>query len=305
MTLPKDPIKREAYLAAMKERVKRRWEDPAQREAARKKTIEQFSDPEKRARHQGAVIEAMQDPETIRKLSEAHKGKILPAGQREKIGAAHRGRKHPPETGERIADKARERWASYTYEQKMLIMDQIRAGVAPDAAKKYWEGLSPEERERKSKESRQHMLGYWDSLPAEEKTARMAAMTAKAAAFWKVAIEERLPAFSKRTAAIMKANQIKPNRVETALQDLLDSICPGCYQYVGDGSLVIGGKCPDFVCGDKIVELFGDYWHKGEDPELKKAYFKDFGYRTLVIWEHEMLDENLPQRIVEFHNASV
>jgi len=42
---------------------------------------------------------------------------------------------------------------------------------------------------------------------------------------------------------------------------------PNEWKYAGDGSLIIRGKCPDFVNvnGRKlIIEVFGDYWHSEE-----------------------------------------
>jgi hypothetical protein len=49
-------------------------------------------------------------------------------------------------------------------------------------------------------------------------------------------------------------------------------------------------KNPDF-CSDvaaKVLECFGDYWHRDEDPtELERAY-KEIGYQALVLWEHEI-----------------
>lgn len=51
---------------------------------------------------------------------------------------------------------------------------------------------------------------------------------------------------------------------------------------VKDGSLV-----PDFIVGNKCVELFGNYWHKGENPQDRINKFKEVGFDCLVIWESE------------------
>ena len=62
-------------------------------------------------------------------------------------------------------------------------------------------------------------------------------------------------------------------------------------RYVGDGSLIIGGKNPDFLNIDgkkQIIELYGSYWHKGENPENRVKHFRDYGFDCLVIWEHEL-----------------
>ena len=84
-----------------------------------------------------------------------------------------------------------------------------------------------------------------------------------------------------------------PNKSEQYLFDFLESFWPGMWEYTGDGSVWINGKNPDFIHknGKKlIVELFGDYWHRGQDPKNREEAFSVFGYKTLVIWERELKD---------------
>lgn len=71
---------------------------------------------------------------------------------------------------------------------------------------------------------------------------------------------------------------------------MLQSICPGEFKYVGDNGFILGKKCPDFkhVNKKKLIEIFGDFWHKEEDAEKKINYFKKYGYECLVIWESEI-----------------
>jgi len=110
------------------------------------------------------------------------------------------------------------------------------------------------------------------------------------------------PEFHNRmVGSIMKGWHLKPNKAEKRLSSILQSVAPD-FKYVGDGSLVIGGLCPDFSNGDhKLIELFGDYWHKGEDPQKRIDYFKKFGYDTLVVWECELKEINdLISKIIEF-----
>ena len=70
------------------------------------------------------------------------------------------------------------------------------------------------------------------------------------------------------------------------------------FKYVGDGQVTIEKCNPDFINynGKKqIIEMFGDYWHKRK-PNLRsfqtekgrKAIFKKYGFKTLIIWEHEL-----------------
>jgi hypothetical protein len=68
--------------------------------------------------------------------------------------------------------------------------------------------------------------------------------------------------------------------------------------------MVIAGKCPDFInCNGekKIIELFGDYWHLGENPQERIDEFKPFGFDTLVIWEKELKNANgLKEKLLNF-----
>lgn len=102
-----------------------------------------------------------------------------------------------------------------------------------------------------------------------------------------------------------KAWGMKPTKPEILLLNLIESLYPGQWKYTGDFSFTINGKCPDFVnCNGqkKIIELFGDYWHRGENPQDRADVFKPFGYETLVIWEHELKNiENVTEKVRLFH----
>lgn len=68
------------------------------------------------------------------------------------------------------------------------------------------------------------------------------------------------------------------------------------YKYVGDGEFILGGKCPDFlnVNGQKkVIEVFGDYWHKNDNPRDRINFFKKYGFDCLIIWEHELRNKDL------------
>ena len=99
---------------------------------------------------------------------------------------------------------------------------------------------------------------------------------------------------------------LHPNKPETILLTLLNKLYPNEWKFTGDFSFMINGKNPDFVnCNGqkKCIELYGDYYHKGQNPQDRKDIFKEFGYETLVIWEHEL--ENLERvkfRIHKFHS---
>lgn len=109
---------------------------------------------------------------------------------------------------------------------------------------------------------------------------------------------------NKKVKALLKGNSVKPNKVEKKLNVILQHIVPNEFKYVGDGQIIIDGKCPDFInCNGKkqIIELFGDYWHRGQTGLKKINHYKKYGYLTLIIWEHELKNlELLNQKIIQF-----
>jgi hypothetical protein len=100
----------------------------------------------------------------------------------------------------------------------------------------------------------------------------------------------------KRLKGLIKS----PNKPEQKLINIINrNNLP--YKYVGNGEIIIGFKNPDFlnINGEKkIIEVFGDYWHNNyktkwhQTEEGCKKYYSKYGLSTLVIWEHELDDEN-------------
>jgi hypothetical protein len=103
---------------------------------------------------------------------------------------------------------------------------------------------------------------------------------------------------------IFDASHIRPNFKEKFLDSIIQLVRPSEFQYVGDGKVIIEGKCPDWinVNGKKqIIEFFGKRWHKPEDEEIRSIYFAKYGYETLVVWESEIKDlDILKEKIRSF-----
>jgi len=81
---------------------------------------------------------------------------------------------------------------------------------------------------------------------------------------------------------LRKGMCIKPNKVESFLGAVLDEMYPGEWKYTGDFSFMINGKSPDFVnCNGqkKIIELFGDYWHKGDNADDRQQSSRHLAIR--------------------------
>jgi G:T-mismatch repair DNA endonuclease (very short patch repair protein) len=101
------------------------------------------------------------------------------------------------------------------------------------------------------------------------------------------------------------SNNLKPNKKEQQLNFILQEITPGEFKLnVRSDVMTLGGKIPDFVNINgqkKLIELYGDYWHKGQDINIRINYFKKFGWNTLVVWEKELKDiEALKNKILVF-----
>jgi len=110
---------------------------------------------------------------------------------------------------------------------------------------------------------------------------------------------------------------LKKSLLESNLEALLNEHFPGQFKYNGDYSqrVLIGRKIPDFVSdnGKKIViEAAGcfyhhcpiccpgkAYGHKNNSKQVVK-YYKLHGYDCLIIWEHELKDKLLIQRLKNF-----
>ncbi len=103
--------------------------------------------------------------------------------------------------------------------------------------------------------------------------------------------------------------EVKPNKKESLLIQILNELYPNKWEYTGDFSILIGKLSPDFMYindslngNSKIIELFGDYWHKNEDPKDRIDLFMSYSFTDiLIIWEHELKDINkLKQTIINF-----
>lgn len=116
------------------------------------------------------------------------------------------------------------------------------------------------------------------------------------------------PEFQRKRLLALNHGPTKPEKkVIAAIKN-----CSLPFQYVGDGGIIINHLILDFIATDgkrKIMEVFGDYWHgKGADSltdteEGRKETFRQLGYDTLVLWEHELRqlsEEEIANRIRDF-----
>lgn len=112
---------------------------------------------------------------------------------------------------------------------------------------------------------------------------------------------------NRRASAIAKANS-NANGMSTEEEiflKLMSDLVPGEFKYNGDGSvMVLGGKVPDFVDINgkkKLIEVFGNYWHNGEDENIRINYFRQYGWDTLVVWASEFRNMDiLKDKVTKF-----
>ena len=127
------------------------------------------------------------------------------------------------------------------------------------------------------------------------------------AAEWKANLHKATWGNDDFVARQMVSRKVSPNKLELQFIDILNQLYLGEYKYVGDGQVIIAGKCPDFINVNgqkKIIELFGDYWHRNDDPLDRIDIFKPYGYNALVVWESELRNsKRVKNKLRLFHES--
>lgn len=110
--------------------------------------------------------------------------------------------------------------------------------------------------------------------------------------------------FTERARAnSLKALRTFPNKFETACRNYLNTqFGKGTFKYVGDGSMLVEKRSPDFYSKklNTIVLCHGNYWHLIKDgysnirsdkekvEEKDAEVFLKHGYKVIFIWEDEL-----------------
>lgn len=157
---------------------------------------------------------------------------------------------------------------------------------------------------------------FWVT-PSIEKTHRYCSLSCKAKAEGVFKGLNNDPIFQQKR---LKAAIKKPNRQERKLEAILEEWFPSEWKFVGDGEVILGKLNPDFInCNGKkqIIELFGCWYHgcplhhpnnevRWQNTEIgKKVIYSRYGFKTLVIWEHELEDEEVVvDKITQFRTLT-
>ena len=251
------------------------------------------------------------------------KGSHYTPEQLERITAANQSKEHR----ESISNAKKKQWANPKFREKMeaIFADEEYREKLSDVGKATWEdqdirnrrldGMQSEESREKlriahtgmkmperTKEHRQKISDgakerYKDSdykerwlLAAQSEDAKR-----KRVESWQQYRIEHPEEAENWLKNVFRGNQVSPNKPELELLEILNVLQPDEWQYCGNGDLMLGSKNPDFVNTgkDKLVEMFGDYWHENDTEEkiIKRTkLFEQFGFELLIIWESELKD---------------
>lgn len=243
--------------------------------------------------------------EVKKRISEKLKGRKKPTEVVEKIARANRGKKRnmpswnkgiktPDHIRKKISVETKKAMALPEVRTKISIANKMRSievnKKISDRVKALWE-----DKEYRSRMSEAHKgQRAWNKgvpLTSEHKKNLIIAINKLETLNLKREKSRALWMNTEYIKKIQRSLKVHPNKSETVLFDLLNVLYPEEWKFTGDFSFIINGKSPDFVnCNGKkkIIELFGDYWHRGENPEDRKKMFEPFGYKTLVVWESEL-----------------
>lgn len=211
-------------------------------------------------------------------------GKPIPDHQREAIRESNRRRVFTPEIRENMSEAQRGR--SLSDDQRQKHTERMRTRVAAGE----WKNpiFLPHDEEARRKKMSEASRGKPKGEEHRRKLAESNRKRAQDAELEKA-----------RIAASVQGLAQHPNKLERRVLDTLTGAFPDNGWRFNDGVLV-GRKVPDFVRSDGLpimVDVHGDFWHRGEDPAPRIDHFAEHGFALVVVWEHEFNDD--PNILIE------
>ena len=213
---------------------------------------------------------------------------------KEKMSDSTKIQMNRPGIKKRIGKQSKKRWGNPEYRKKMI--------EAQKAAQN-----RPEMKKRKSELMKKRL-----SIPENKRMIYEAQ---------KIAVSN--PEHRKRNSERMKKSWQDPEYVEKALKGInkrptypekvFNEMTPDAIRYTGNRAWwrkLDDGKHhnPDFkVTGqDKVIEIYGDYWHRNDDPQELIDLYKQAGLGCLIFWEHEIYNqqEMVLERVDQFIEGS-
>lgn len=108
----------------------------------------------------------------------------------------------------------------------------------------------------------------------------------------------------KHRKALWSGRKNSHTKPELKMADLLKPYSE--WEFVGDGQFHLKTskkwRIPDFVNKSKkrIIEVYGDYWHRGENPNDKISEYKEIGWDCIVVWESEIMAEDFSVERIKY-----
>ena len=226
-----------------------------------------------------------------RKISKVGKGRIFTEETRKKIGLKHIGKVVSKESRKKMSDAHKGKKLSKETKLKIKLSS---IGKKRSEEHKRKISIANSGKKRSEEHKRKLSVSHIGIIPSEKTKIKLSKTGIKK---WQD------PIFQKKQ---YKARAIRPNKPETILLNLLNDLFLNEYKYVGDFQFFLGGRNPDFmnINGQKkLIELYGDYWHKNDNPQDRIDHFKQYGFDTLVIWECELKRNKLKlkNKLMDFH----
>ena len=240
--------------------------------------------------------------EHIEKMRQSQTGRTLSEETKRKIRLSSLDRRHTEETKRKISEANKGRIDSV--EKRLKISQSLKGKLVGSLNPFYGKHHSKEAIE---KVVLAHKGISWGHHTEEFKKYMSILMTGKPRPTLSITKKKQWqdPEFAKKMISSWGRNPTKP---ETKLDELLNVVFPNEYKYTGNGTFSVNGCIPDFTnCNGqkKVIELFGDYWHRGQNPQDRIDKFAEFGFECLVIWEHDLnqkSEKELVDIIQNFNN---
>lgn len=230
-------------------------------------------DPETaRAKMAAAQRERWKDPDVrarrVAGMSAATKGKkVISDEQRVAISQKLTGRKRTDEERRNISKGVEKRWIEGKWANRRLLgapSEEKRLRIAQSLK---GHEVTPETRQKLSASSRAN----WQN-----------------------------PDYRKKA---LEARQMSPNKLEQSLIPTMESLG---FRYTGNGSFWVhdptGSHNPDFKQTGKrrVVEIWGNYWHRDQDPQEAIQWYATHGFQCLVIWESDLTDQPIEELVARW-----
>lgn len=305
MSALRDSKKHESKAEKCRAAAHRFWNDPERRKKHKPWNKGLTKETDKRVKKNAeAIAESWKKPGRRKSHQEIVRKRWKDLEFRAKMEAIY----HDPEWHKKQSEKVKEQFS--TPSARKMLSDKLKAQWKdPKFRRTLAEYFAdPANRKARAECARNQMLEQWKDLDYRKRRSKK--VQKQSLRRWQD------PDFKKRVIqATFRGQHKRPNKPESELLKFIQKNDLG-YEYVGDGKEVIAGKVPDFLARNghkKIIELFGDYFHKDERPENggdngagRKKIFAQEGFQTLIVWEHELRDEEtLLKRLIAFDRIKI